>query len=149
MKGTIRRCGPTNMSTLLAIVSGVLVNHQHQVLVEFESINHSGPPYLAQGLEPWCVEVSRVSGSVEQCRGSVGAVSVDTGVGCRAVSGCSVGQCRGSLTVETCVQCQGVKQCRSVGVSECRGVGPVSRCRSVDALHRRQAFSRKVASFDF
>ena len=38
MKGTIRRCGPTNMSTLLAIVSGVLVNHQHQVLVELESI---------------------------------------------------------------------------------------------------------------
>ena len=33
-----------------------------------------------RGLEPWCVEVSRVSGSVEQCRGSVGAVSVDTGV---------------------------------------------------------------------
>ena len=45
-------------------------------------------------LEPWCVEVSRVSGGVGQCRGSVEAVSVDTGVG---VSG-SVGlQCRGSV----------------------------------------------------
>ena len=44
--------------------------------------------------EPWCVEVSRVSGGVGRCRGSVEAVSVDTGVG---VSG-SVGlQCRGSV----------------------------------------------------
>ena len=45
-------------------------------------------------VEPWCVEVSRVSGGVGRCRGSVEAVSVDTGVG---VSG-SVGlQCRGSV----------------------------------------------------
>ncbi len=32
-------------------------------------------------LEPWCVEVSRVSGGVGRCRGGVEAVSVDTGVG--------------------------------------------------------------------
>ena len=51
---------------------------------------HKGTP----ALEPWCVEVSRVSDGVGQCRGSVEAVSVDTGVG---VSG-SVGlQCRGSV----------------------------------------------------
>ena len=39
MTGTIRRRGPTNMSTLLATVSGEVVNHQHQVLVECESID--------------------------------------------------------------------------------------------------------------
>ena len=52
------------------------------------------PRLATKSFEPWCVEVSRVSGGVGRCRGSVEAVSVDTGVG---VSG-SVGlQCRGSV----------------------------------------------------
>ena len=83
-------------------------------------------------LEPWCVEVSRVSGSVEQCRGSVGAVSVDTGVGCRAVSGCSVGAVSGLLDsgdVRIVSRCQAVSECRSVGVSGCRTGVEVSECR--------------------
>ena len=45
-------------------------------------------------LEPWCVEVSRVSGGVGRCRGSVEAVSVDTGVGVSGIVGL---QCRGSV----------------------------------------------------
>ena len=103
--------------------------------------------------EPWCVEVSRVSGSVEQCRGSVGAVSVDTGVG---VSG-SVGlQCRGSVgavsrlldsgDVRVVSRCQAVSECRSVGVSGCRSGVEVSECRCPT---QTATFSRKVASFDF
>ena len=39
MTGTIRRRGPTNMSTLLATVKGEVVNLQHQQLGELESIN--------------------------------------------------------------------------------------------------------------
>ena len=79
--------------------------------------------------EPWCVEVSRVSGGVGRCRGSVEAVSVDTGVG---VSG-SVGlQCRGSVGAPGQWRCAySVKVSSSVGVSECRGVGVSGRCRGV------------------
>jgi len=83
-------------------------------------------------------------GSVEQCRGSVGAVSGQCRLTlvseCRAVSEqfrSSVGQCRGFLTVGIHGQCRiSVEQCRSVEVSECqsveqcRSVG-VSECRSV------------------
>ena len=38
MTGTIRRRGPTNMSTLLATVKGEAINLQHQQLRELESI---------------------------------------------------------------------------------------------------------------
>jgi hypothetical protein len=90
--------------------------------------------------------------SVEQCRGSVGAVlghsrgSVGAVSGqcrlilvseCRVVSSsvgavCTVGQCRGFLTEWASMV--SVEQCRSVGVSECRSVGVsssvgVSECR--------------------
>ena len=66
--------------------------------------------------------------SVEQCRGSVGAVSVDTGVGtgCRAVSEqcrSSVGAVSGALDVghhRMASSSVGVSECRSVRVSECR-----------------------------
>ena len=97
---------------------------------------------LPEKLEPWCVEVSRVSGSVEQCRGSVGAVSVDTGVGCRAVSGCSVeavSRLLDSGDVRVVSRCQAVSKCRSVGVSGCRTGVEVSRCRC--HIHKRQAIS--------
>ena len=82
--------------------------------------------------------------SVEQCRGSVGAVSravsVDIGVGVSssvgAVSEQCIGQCRGFLTVGIHGQCRAVSECRSVGVSECRSVRVsssvgMSGCRSV------------------
>ena len=76
--------------------------------------------------------VGAVSG---QCRGSVGAVSVDTGVGVSSSVGAvsercrgSVGQCRGFLTDHLLDWRRAVSECRSVGVSECRAV---SKCRSV------------------
>ena len=89
-------------------------------------------------LEPCSVRVSECQAVSEQCRGSVGAVSVDTGVRvsssvgtvleqCRPVSE----QCRGFLTVDLL---DSVKQCQSVGVSECRSVGvsgSVGQCQSV------------------
>ena len=89
-------------------------------------------------LEPCSVRVSECQALSEQCRGSVGAVSVDTGVRvsssvgtvleqCRPVSE----QCRGFLTVDLL---DSVKQCQSVGVSECRSVGvsgSVGQCQSV------------------
>jgi hypothetical protein len=84
-----------------------------------------------------------------QCRGSVGAVSVDTGVArgveqCRSSVGAVSEQCRGLLTLYIIGWRQAVSECRSVGVSEsvsrgvsrsvgvseCRSVG-VSECRSV------------------
>jgi len=83
--------------------------------------------------------VGAVSG---QCRGSVGAVSVDTGVGVSSSVGAvsercrgSVGQCRGFLTVDLLGQCRECRECRSVGVLECRAVSnEVSKCRSVETL---------------
>ena len=86
-----------------------------------------------------CRSVEQCRGSVGavsgQCRGSVGAVSVDTGVGVSSSVGAvsercrsSVGQCRGFLTVDLLVQCRECRECRSVGVSGCRAV---SGCRSV------------------
>ena len=82
--------------------------------------------------------------SVEQCRGSVGAVSGQCRLtlvsGCRAVSEqcrSSVGAVSGALDVghqRMASSSVGVSECRSVGVSrsveECRSVG-VSECRSV------------------
>ena len=85
--------------------------------------------------------VGAVSG---QCRGSVGAVSVDTGVGvsssvravseqCRLVSGVldvgpprtasssvGVSECRSVGVSRSVEECRGVSECQSVGVSECR-----------------------------
>ena len=82
--------------------------------------------------------VGAVSG---QCRGSVGAVSVDTGVGVSSSVGAVSEQCRSSvgavsglLTLDILGWRQAVSECRSVGVSECRGVSRsvgVSECRSV------------------
>ena len=86
-----------------------------------------------------CRSVEQCRGSVGavsgQCRGSVGAVSVDTGVGVSSSVGAvsercrgSVGQCRGFLTDDLLDWRRAVSECRSVGVSECRAV---SGCRSV------------------
>ena len=86
-----------------------------------------------------CRSVEQCRGSVGavsgQCRGRVGAVSVDTGVGVSSSVGAvsercrsSVGQCRGFLTVDLLAQCRECRECRSVGVSGCRAV---SKCRSV------------------
>ena len=78
--------------------------------------------------------VGAVSGSVLQCRGSVGAVSVDSGVGVSSSVGAVSEQCRGLLTLDISGWRQAVSECRSVGVSECRGVSRsvgVSECRSV------------------
>ena len=72
--------------------------------------------------------VRAVSGSVLQCRGSVGAVSVDSGVGVSSSVGAVSEQCRGLLTLDIIGQRQAVSECRSVGVSECRAV---SECRVV------------------
>jgi len=90
---------------------------------------------------------SSVGAVLGQCRGSVGsvgAVSVDTGVGvsssvgavseqCRLVSGVlDVGHHRmasSSVRVSECRSVgvsRSVEECRSVGVSECRSVGWVS-----------------------
>ena len=70
---------------------------------------------MAFNVEPWCVGVSEVSGSVEQCRASVGPVSADTSVRRVGSVGSSVGavsgQCRAILTVEGC---DFVKRCLSV-----------------------------------
>ena len=81
--------------------------------------------------------VGAVSG---QCRGSVGAVAVDTGVGVSSSVGAvsercrgSVGQCRGFLTDHLLDWRRAVSECRSVGVSECRSVG---QCRSVGVSER-------------
>ena len=88
-------------------------------------------------VEPCSVGVSECRAVSGQCRGSVGAVSVDTGVGVSSrVGQCrsSVGQCRGFLTVDLLGQCRECRECRSVGVSECRVVSKcrvVSECRSV------------------
>ena len=96
--------------------------------------------------------------SVEQCRGSVGAVSVDTGVGtgCRAVSEqcrSSVGAVSGALDVghhRMASSSVGVSECRSVGVSrsveECRSVG-VSECRSVRVSECRVGLTQVGDSF--
>jgi hypothetical protein len=85
--------------------------------------------------------VSSSVGSVSgQCRGSVGAVSVDTGVGVSSSVGAVSEQCRGLLTLDLLAWRQAVSECRSVGVSGCRGVSRsvgvsacrrVGRCRSV------------------
>ena len=86
-----------------------------------------------------CRSVEQCRGSVGavsgQCRGGVGAVSVDTGVGVSSSVGAvsercrsSVGQCQGFLTVDLLGQCRECRECRSVGVSGCRAV---SGCRSV------------------
>ena len=117
-------------------------------------VSPSSPPPPVVALSPAvseCRSVEQCRGSVGavsgQCRGSVGAVSVDTGVG---VSGCrdSVGivseQCRSSVGAVSgaldvghprmASSSVGVSECRSVGVSrsveECRSVR-VSECRSV------------------
>ena len=72
-------------------IRGLLRFHKRPVAAATPALGDNKAMYT---LEPWCVEVSRVSGGVGRCRGSVEAVSVDTGVG---VSG-SVGlQCRGSV----------------------------------------------------
>ena len=75
-------------------------------------------------LEPCSVGVSECRAVSGQCRGSVGAVSVDTGVGVSSSVGAvsercrsSVGQCRGFLTVDLLGQCRAVSECGSVGVS--------------------------------
>ena len=86
-------------------------------------------------LEPCSVGVSECRAVSGQCRGSVEAVSVDTGVRVSSSVGTeseqcrsSVGQCRGFLTDDLLDWCQAVSECRSVGVSGCRAV---SGCRSV------------------
>ena len=79
-----------------------------------------------------CRSVEQCRGSVGavsgQCRGSVGAVSVDTGVGVSSSVGAVSERCRGFLTVDLLDWRRAVSECRSVGVSECRAV---SKCRSV------------------
>ena len=50
---------------------------------------------LLDDVEPWCVGVSEMSGSVGQCRASVGPVSVDTSVGVSGSVGTSVGAVSG------------------------------------------------------
>ena len=93
-----------------------------------------------ESLEPCSVGVSECRAVSGQCRGSVGAVSVDTGVGVSSSVRAVSEQCRlvsGVLDVgppRTASSSVGVSECRSVGVSrsveECRSVR-VSECRSV------------------
>ena len=74
-------------------------------------------------IEPCSVGVSECQAVSGRCRGGVGAVSIDTGVGVSGWCQTSVRQCQAILTVPTCVQCQWCVVSMVFGVK----TGPVKR----------------------